>query len=207
MKRAILYVAFMLILLGGIAAPAQAQSQDRQAIRQLLEQRDRQIKQVLGDEDKKLTPAQRAKLKRLINGVIDFRAMAQTALGPHWDGLSSAKRDTFVSVFSEIVRAQSLSDVNVYRSDVTYDKIDVEGDSAYVVTTTVYKDVPTKVEYVLGYDEEEDAWRAHDIILDDVSTAQGYARSFQTVVRKRGFGALMKSLRKKLDKTNASQNS
>jgi phospholipid transport system substrate-binding protein len=42
-------------------------------------------------------------------------------------------------------------------------------------------------------------WRVVDIVLDDVSTAEGYARSFQTVIRKRGFDALMTSLNKKLD--------
>ena len=37
----------------------------------------------------------------------------------------------------------------------------------------------------------------------DVSTTAGYARSFQAVVRKRGFDTLMKSLDKKLEQVRA----
>jgi phospholipid transport system substrate-binding protein len=58
-----------------------------------------------------------------------------------------------------------------------------------------------KVEYALGLRDAE--WRVDDIILDGVSTTEGYARSFQTYMRKRGFDALMTNLQKRLDKMNA----
>ncbi len=175
--------------------PLQAQSPD-QEIRQMLEQRDQQIKTIL-QGDTSFTVQQREELKTLINGVIDFRAMGRQALGPFWSDLSNEQRAEFVDVFQTIVRAQSLSDLEVYNSQVTYDQIDVEGDSAFVQTTTDYKGTSANVEYVLQ--REDGQWLAQDIIIDDVSTAQSYARSFQTVVRKNGFDALMQSLRKKRD--------
>jgi len=194
-----------LLVAGLFALPAQAQTSNsaQEEIRQLLQQRDQQIKRVLGDRDT-FTEAQREQLKALINDDIDFRTMGRTALGPFWDDLTPAQREEFVTVFSDIVRAQSLSDLGVYRSKVTYDAITVEGDSARVVTTTVYKDTPTEVEYVMSRDAEG-SWDVDDIILDDVSTAEGYARSFQTVMRKKGFDALMNSLRKKRDTMQASE--
>ncbi len=187
------------LLLLGVATQARAQNRPAD-VRQVLEQRDRQIKALLGNK-KTFTDQQREQLKDLINDNIDFEAMGRHALGPHWNGLTQAQRTDFVAVFGEIVRNQSLSDLEVYRARVTYDKVDVKGDSAFVRTTTVYKDVPTKVDYVLGLSGNQ--WRVEDIVLDDVSTAGGYARSFQTVVRKRGFDALMTSLRKKLDSTRS----
>lgn len=190
-----------LLLTFALVGPAQAQNRE-QAIRQLLEQRDREIKQLLGDKAT-FTAQQRDQLKDLINGVIDFRAMGRLALGPYWDDLTAAQRTEFVDIFSEIVRSQSLSDLDVYRSKVTYDAIEVEGDSAFVRTTTVYKEVPAQVAYVLGYTDEH-GWQAHDIILDEVSTVDGYARSFQTMIRKRGFETLMDRLQKKLDSMETS---
>lgn len=169
----------------------------------MLEERDQQIKSILsGSED--YTKEQRARLKELINGVLDFRAMGQTALGPHWDTLSTDRRDTFVEVFRDVVRAQSMSDLGVYNSKVTFDQITVQDDSAYVRTMTTYQGTRTPVEYVLKHRGDE--WKAEDIIVDEVSTAEGYARSFQSVVRKRGFATLMESLRKKREKiaSNAS---
>lgn len=193
-------VAF-LMLIWGFSAAAQTQTADpAEEIRKMLTERDRKIKSVLGDK-KSFTEQQRERLQELINSVIDFQAMAQMALGPHWKEIAPAQREEFVDVFSQIVRTQSLSDLNVYRADFTYDRIEVKGDSAHVFTSTVYDGTPLEVEYVLGY--KDDQWRVHDIVIDEVSTAKSYARSFQTVIRKRGFETLMTSLNKKLDKIKA----
>lgn len=184
---------------GARTATAQDTEQDaEQVIRTELEQRDRRIKSELDEGE--ITDAQRDTLKILINGFIDFDSMAAEALGPHWEDLTDEQRAEFVDVFSEIVRHQSLGDLNVYRSTVTYDSISVDGTSALVVTTTTYKDVPTIVEYHMI--RTEDGWLARDIVLDDVSTVEGYSRSFQTFVRKRGFDALMENLNKRLARIN-----
>ncbi len=192
-------LATLLLLFVGVtfsAANASAQETVKaKEVRKLLEERDRQIKKVLGDK-KTFTEAQRQELKEVVNQGIDFEGMGRRALGDFWDDATPAQKDEFVHVFSEIVRAQSLSNREVYRSRVTYNDVTVEGTSATVLTTTVYKDVPTNVSYILALKDGE--WMVQDIILDDVSTADGYARSFQTVIRKKGFDALMTSLNKKL---------
>ncbi|MCS3640398.1 MlaC/ttg2D family ABC transporter substrate-binding protein [Salinibacter ruber] len=192
----VLFTALLLLSGGAPTAFGQGESATAAEIRQMLEQRDQEIKSILGGTDD-YTAEQRAQLKELVNGVIDFRVMGQRALGPHWEDLGEDQRDEFVSVFREVVRAQSMGDLGVYNSAVTYDQIDVQRDSAFVRTQTTYEGRTTAVEYVL--ERREDEWRAEDIIIDGVSTVEGYARSFQTVVRKRGFDSLMKSLRKKRD--------
>ncbi|CAM3383085.1 MlaC/ttg2D family ABC transporter substrate-binding protein [Salinibacter ruber] len=198
LRRSLSVLFTVLLLLSGGAPTAFGQGESATAaeIRQMLEQRDQEIKSILGETDD-YTAEQRAQLKELVNGVIDFRVMGQRALGPHWEDLGEDQRDEFVSVFREVVRAQSMGDLGVYNSAVTYDQIDVQRDSAFVRTQTTYEGRTTAVEYVL--ERREDEWRAEDIIIDGVSTVEGYARSFQTVVRKRGFDSLMKSLRKKRD--------
>ncbi len=198
LRRSLSVLFTVLLLLSGGAPTAFGQGASATAaeIRQMLEQRDQEIKSILGETDD-YTAEQRAQLKELVNGVIDFRVMGQRALGPHWEDLGEDQRDEFVSVFREVVRAQSMGDLGVYNSAVTYDQIDVQRDSAFVRTQTTYEGRTTAVEYVL--ERREDEWRAEDIIIDGVSTVEGYARSFQTVVRKRGFDSLMKSLRKKRD--------
>ncbi|MCS3642582.1 MlaC/ttg2D family ABC transporter substrate-binding protein [Salinibacter ruber] len=192
----VLFTALLLLSGGAPTAFGQGESATAAEIRQMLEQRDQEIKSILGETDD-YTAEQRAQLKELVNGVIDFRVMGQRALGPHWEDLGEDQREEFVSVFREVVRAQSMGDLGVYNSAVTYDQIDVQRDSAFVRTQTTYEGRTTAVEYVL--ERREDEWRAEDIIIDGVSTVEGYARSFQTVVRKRGFDSLMKSLRKKRD--------
>lgn len=194
LNRIVAIVLFVGVLAGfGSAAHAQSASDE---VRALLQERDREIKRVLGSGDT-FTAEQREHLKDVINAGIDFEGMGRTALGPFWSEITPEQRSRFVEIFGSIVRNQSLSNLDVYRSTVTYNEVEVEGDSARVVTETVYENVPTEVVYILG--SKNDQWRVRDIILDDVSTAEGYARSFQTVVRKRGFDALMESLTRKLD--------
>lgn len=204
MVHRILSTLFLALMFAGMAAfgavsPASAQDEAR-AVRALLQERDQQIKTMLGDRET-FTEAQREQLKNVVNEGIDFHAMGRAALGPFWNQITPTEQDEFIDVFSAIVRNQSLSNLNVYRTTVTYEDVSVTGDSAYALTSTVYKNVPTDVAYVLGRSDGE--WRVHDIIIDDVSTVDGYARSFQTVVRKRGFDALMQSLNKKLEQTNS----
>lgn len=199
-----IFAALLLLSAGSTPAMAQGSSASETEIKQMLEDRDQHIKSIIGGTSD-YTAEQRAELKELINGVIDFRVMGQRALGPHWEDLSKEQRDEFVSVFRDVVRAQSMSDLGVYNSAVTYDQIELHGDSAFVETRTKYEGRTTPVEYVL--ERRDGEWRAEDIIVDGVSTAEGYARSFQTVIRKRGFESLMTSLRKKRDKVRSENQS
>lgn len=200
MNRSLVGAIALLLLIGGLAVPALAHAQEEvqdeaqdeaQEIRAMLEERDREIKDILGDRDS-FTQAQRDELMDLVNGVINFREMGRQALGPAWRDLSDAQRDQFVDVFSDIVRLQSLSDLEVYNSDVSYEEITVDGDSAYVNTNTIYQGTPTQVEYYMGKHDGE--WFVHDIVLDEVSTVGGYERSFRRIINRRGFDALMDSL-------------
>ena len=189
-----LLAAVLLLSVGAAPAWAQGESATAAEIRQILEERDQEIKSILSGTDD-YTAEQRQQLKELINGLIDFRVMSRQVLGSHWEDLSTEQRDEFVSVFQDVVRAQSLSDLGVYNSKVTYDQIEVHGDSAFVRTTTAYEDRTTPVNYVLTRREGE--WRAEDIVVDGVGTVEPYANSFRPVINQRGFDTLIRSLRKK----------
>ena len=200
LSAAFLFVAALLVVAGPAAPPAQAQTPaaDREAeIRQMLKERDQQIKAILGTGGS-FTDTQRQKLKTLINGLIDFRAMGRAALGKHWNDLSTEQQTEFINVFSDVVREQSLADLEPYRAPVTYQEVRVEGDEAYVKTTSAQQGERIPVAYDLVYHETSGEWRARDIIVDEVSTVKGYQRSFRSIIRRHGFDALMKSLRKKL---------
>ncbi|NNE72009.1 MAG: ABC transporter substrate-binding protein [Rhodothermales bacterium] len=182
------------LLLVAAATPLFAQAPDAE-IRTLLQQRDASIKALLGPKGSDVPAGKKDELRNVVNGFLDFEEMAKDALGPHWDGLSADQRSHFVVVFSDIVRAQSLANLDPYRAAVNYKSIAVDGAAADVVTTTVIDDVPMEVAYRLL--KKGDTWKATDIILDDVSTVQGYSRSFRTMIRKAGFDTLMERLEKR----------
>jgi phospholipid transport system substrate-binding protein len=187
---------FLLLLAGTGVTSAQAQAPDAE-IRTLLEQRDASIKALLGPKGSEVPAAKKAELRSVVNGFLDFGEMAKAALGPHWSELTAEQQTQFVDVFSDIVRSQSLANLDPYRAAVTYTSITVDGNAADVVTSTVIDNVPMVVSYKLV--RSANTWVATDIILDDVSTVEGYSRSFRTMIRKRGFDTLMERLEKRRD--------
>lgn len=182
------------ILLLCLPIPGLAQGPEAD-VRAFLQTRDHDIKQAVAHLEGG-TQKERDRAASLINDQIDFEEMGRLALGDYWSDLTDAQRADFVATFGAIVRGQSLSDLTVYNAVVTIDSIGVSGAKAYVRTRADVDGTALKVEYLLR--RKNDAWWLYDIILDDVGTVEGYAISFQTYIRKRGFERFMASLKKKL---------
>ncbi|WP_234573111.1 MlaC/ttg2D family ABC transporter substrate-binding protein [Rhodohalobacter sp. 614A] len=164
-------------------------------IRTMLEARDQEIKELLGPSGTEYTQEQRNQLKDIINDVINYQAMAEYALGDTYNEINDEEREEFVSLFSTIIRDNSLNRLDIYRAEVAYNNIEVEDNSAFVETTATLEDVRTSVDYDLASFSEN--WMVTDIIIDQVSTADSYQRQFQSIIRQRGFDALMESLRRR----------
>jgi len=182
----------LLFLFIALAAIAQNNEQE---IRQMLDERDEEIKELLGPKGTSYTQEQRDQLKEIINGVIDFRSMAQYALEDIYDEISGERRDEFVSLFSTIVRDQSLNRLDIYRADVEYEEINVNDDQATVQTVAQLEDVRTPVGYEM--ERKNGEWTITDFSIDGVSTKKSYNRQFQNIIRKRGFDALFESLERR----------
>ena len=168
---------------------------DSQVIKQMLIQRDNEIKTLLGPEGSSYTSQQKKKLKNIINGVVDFGAMAKVALQNTYGTLSTQKREEFVDVFSKIIKDQSLNKLDIYRAKVQYRKIAVNKDTARVETIATLKNVRTPVAYEMA--RENGKWFITDFSIDNVSTAQSYKRSFQSFLAKKGYDALFAALKKR----------
>lgn len=182
-----------------VALPASAQPAEE--IAQMLRQRDRQIKAIVGTGG---TPAeaQRERLRAVVNEAIDFEGMAELALGDYWGRLSAEQRRAFTEAFAGVVRAQSLADLEPYRGEVSYGAIEVSGERALAHTTTRYRGTSAPVDYVLR--RKGGTWRITNVVIDGTGTAEGYAASFQRVLRRDGLEAgyerLMQSLRRRLER-------
>ena len=161
----------------------------------MLEERDEEIKTILGPEGSEYTEEQRETLKAIINGVIDFEAMSKTALDETYNEISEESRLEFVDLFSTIIRDNSLTKLDIYRATVTYNDITIESGEALVQTMAELDEVRTPVDYKMK--RQGDEWVITDMSIDDVYTAESYNRQFQRIIARRGFDALMDSLRRR----------
>lgn len=192
----LLFATCFIFLLNPVPGSAQ---QDSSTVRQLLEERDDEIKDLIGPKGTEYTQERRDQLMDIINGIIDYREMAQYALQGTYDTLSAEKREEFVDLFSTIIRDQSLNNLDIYRADVSYEEINVENDSATVRTVAQLEKVRTPVIYQMKYKDEQ--WVVTDMIIDDVSTAGSYRKQFQRIISKKGFDSLMDTLRKRAERS------
>lgn len=191
-------ILFTALFIGGFySATAQ---KDSTTIQNLLEERDNEIKELLGPKGTEYTPETRQKLKDIINGVIDYSSMAEHALQQTYDTLTEQEREEFINYFSTIIRDQSLNKLDIYRADVRYNEINVNGDSAKVNTIAILEDVRTPVIYDMYYQDQPGQWVITDMTIDDVSTADSYQRQFQNIIRKRGYDYLLDTLKKRAAK-------
>jgi phospholipid transport system substrate-binding protein len=187
------------VLLWALAIVTIAEAQTpEQEIKTLLEERDQQVKNLLGPEGSEYSDEQRAEIKDIINGVIDFESMAKYALEDTYDTLSTDIQTEFVELFATIVRDQSLNKLDIYRAEVTYNSITVEGNEAMVKTYAELDDIRTPVDYTMV--KEGNEWVITDLILDEVSTAESYNRQFQRIIKRKGFDSLLSTLRKRASK-------
>lgn len=186
---------YTLLILVFCLAPSVFAQTNANEIQSMLEARDQEIKELLGPEGTDYTQEQRNRLKDIINDVINYQSMAQQALGNTYDEISEEEREEFVSLFSTIIRDNSLNRLDIYRAEVSYNNIEVSDDSAFVETIAQLEDVRTSVDYNLEL--FNDSWMITDMSIDQVSTADSYNRQFQSIIRQRGFDALMESLRRR----------
>ncbi len=172
---------------------------DSTQIKEMLKNRDKQIKDLIGPQGSTYTAKQRNELKDIINGIVDYNAMAKVALQKTYDTLSSSQRKEFVDTFSQVIRDQSLNKLDIYRAKITYKKIDVSGDSAFVKTIAELKNVRTPVSYTM--EKQNGKWYITDFIIDDVSTAKSYQRTFQNYLAKKGYDSLLTVLKKRISRS------
>lgn len=171
---------------------------DQDKIKQLLQQRDKEIKTLMGPKGTKHTQTQTNQLKTIINDIVDFEAMAKMALQDTWSMATPQQQKEFVALFAKIIRDQSLAKPEIYRSAVVYQDIVVTGTSAQVKTMASYDNVKTPVNYNMT--KKNNSWYITDIIIDKVSTVASYQKSFQSTIRKKGFTTLLDALRKRAER-------
>jgi phospholipid transport system substrate-binding protein len=191
--RSIKIITIIFFVLGMSSTVSAQQTSD--SIKMMLEARDAQIKTILGPKGSEYTDEQRDTLKSIINGVIDFEAMSKVALEETFDTISEEQRLEFVDLFSSIIRDNSLTKLDIYRATITYKSISIDDGQALVQTMAELDEVRTPVDYKMQWKSNE--WVISDMSIDDVYTAESYNRQFQRIIARRGFDALMESLRKR----------
>ena len=161
------------------------------------------VEAVLHDPTTADRPLERvARVRRLVADIGDVEAAAVAALGPAWETKTVAERDEFVTLFADLIeRAYVARLAGAVRGagglTLTYGEEIVTGSEATVNTMVRGRG---------GHDLRVDfrmifrggRWRVRDLVVDGISTVEGYRAQFKRLLRQGAQISLVTHMREKL---------
>ncbi len=149
------------------------------------------------------TPARagerRESLRRAVEPVFDFDAMARHALGLHWRGRTDAERRHFTTLFRRLVERTYFRRLEGYDGErVVYRGASMDGAYATVRTEIATRrgtNVP--VDYELA--RHDGRWRVQDVLIEGVSLVENYREQFDAIIDESSYPALVARIEAKVD--------
>ena len=141
------------------------------------------------------------KIETVFDAILDYDALAQGSLRDHWATRSDAEKKEFQDVLKQLVQ-------RTYRKNLDRTlgyEVRFEGESreaqSFVVRTVAQnrrnaREEPIAIDYVVH--RVGDTWRIRDIVTEGSSLVGNYNQQFNRIIKKDGFGELMKKMRNKL---------
>ncbi len=201
MKR----VLMLLGIVAGLAMPAMAADEGSQpGPREVIESTVNGIIQVLESRKDKtrLSEEDREKIRKIVAGRFDYRAMARRSLGRPWKKLDEAEREHFTEVFRELLERSYGNRLNEYHGQtVRYQDAEFKGKRARVRSIVSDGNKETPVEYRLH--RTPSGWQVYDIRIEGASLVRTFHQDFQSILKNGGYPHLLDTLEKKIARLKA----
>jgi phospholipid transport system substrate-binding protein len=144
--------------------------------------------------------ARRQAVRRVAEEAIDFSETGRRTLGAHWEGRTDAERQTFVTLFADLLDRAFLRHVDRWDGErlvVAGDTVD--GDRAIVHTKVLLRDgsqVPVDLAVVRSGDAR---WRVWDVRAMGSSLVSSYRAQFARMLQATPYDDMLVKLRAKVD--------
>jgi phospholipid transport system substrate-binding protein len=171
----------------------------------MLKRSNDEIREILKQEQgSEPTVAQRDRVKKIVNGFLDYEELAKRSLATEWDKLTPAQRTEFVQTFRDLIEKNYVKQL---RSNVDY-AIDYQNEEVKDSDATVHSVVraerkgrhaETTIDYKLL--AKQGKWAVYDVITDDVSLLRNYRSQFTRIIERDGFQGLLAKMKKRLAET------
>jgi ABC-type transporter MlaC component len=148
---------------------------------------------------------QKAKLKQVVDGFLDYRELSMRSLGPHWGERSAVEQRDFVQLLRDLIDASYTGAIrNNINFEIKYlgEEIAADGMTASVPIVASAKDSKGKViseDINFHLYLKDKTWMIYDIEFDDLSLVRHYRSEFNRKIKKESYAALVAAMRRKLD--------
>ena len=192
----------MAALIGALLLTTPGSSQAGSAAEDINVQAER-ILAVLANPQLKSAGQERARrqaVRRVAEDAIDFNETGRRTLGTHWDARSDTERQTFVSLFTDLLDRAFLRHVDRWDGEKLVVAGDTgEGDRAIVHTKVLLRDgseVPVDLAVVRNGDSR---WRVWDVRAMGSSLVSSYRAQFGRMLQVTPYEEMLVKLRAKVD--------
>jgi phospholipid transport system substrate-binding protein len=147
--------------------------------------------------------AKRSEMRKIVSGFLDFEELAHRALARHWDGINPKQRTEFVGVLRDLIERNYIKQVHGQPNyELRFRKEAITDGEATVNATldssTDGKKVTVEMEYKLLF--KSGKWLVYDVVTDEQSMLENYRAEFNKIITKESFDALLKRMKKRLEK-------
>jgi len=170
-----------------------------------LKKSNAQLEKVLHKNVPNWTPEaelERAEVRKLVGGFLDYGELARRALARHWDTLTPKQHEEFTETLRQLVERNYLRQVHGNANyNIKFEKEEKAGNEATVDATLHTISRGKKVDIALEYKllGKEGKWAVYDVLTDEQSMLENYRAEFNKIIAKDGFDALLKRMKKKLE--------
>jgi len=166
---------------------------------EVIRSKDIELQKLLREKD---VSQKTDRVKTLVNGIFDFGELGKRALGSTWGKMTPNQQTRFTKAFQKWVENASVKKLDAYLNDSThYDPAEIDGDRATVTAHVFSKGSESIVVYKLVL--EQGAWKAWDLVIDDLSTAGNYGDQFREILKKKTIDQLIAKLEERANEDAA----
>jgi phospholipid transport system substrate-binding protein len=130
----------------------------------------------------------------ILDGMFDWRQMAETALRRHWAQRTPDEQAQFTRLFADLFRRAYLSRIHVIdASKFQYLDETIRGNEATVKTKVfTARGSGINVDYALYLDTRR--WRVRDVRVEQISLVDNYRTQFDSIIAKSSYAELVRRL-------------
>ena len=138
-------------------------------------------------------------LAPVVSQSFDFGTIGQKLLGRYWAGLNADQRKLFLETFERLSTATYAARFDGFNNEKFRDvSQETKGDWT-IVTAELVKSDGDAVQFKYILKPEGQRWRILNVFADGVSELAARKAEYSTVMKDRGFDALIARLRDKID--------
>jgi phospholipid transport system substrate-binding protein len=183
-----------------LASPARAAETAQDFIQSRQNQVSQLVRQAPGNQRDKQVAA-------VLDAMIDYDELARRSLAAHWGDLSDAQRKEFTDVLRTLVRRnyeRNVRNILDYRVDYLGEDAEAEGVvvRSRASSSSNSREEPISIDYHLL--KGSGGWRVVDVVTEGSSLVGNYKSQFHRVIQKDGYDALVRRMKDKLAKGQAS---